>query len=97
MGPIASDFTAVQLKIRHRRLRWLHRHCHLDSTAVQILDALYGTRRQVGMDDTRDSEMDKLTVGVRVAGFFCWRGCLRAYRCVARAWAALKLWMGDGA
>ena len=35
----SADFQAVQRKIRKRGLRWLHRHGHLDSTAVHVLDA----------------------------------------------------------
>ena len=35
----SADFQAVQRKIRKRGLRWLHRHGHLDSVAVQALDA----------------------------------------------------------
>jgi hypothetical protein len=34
-----ADFTSVQSKMRHRGLRWLHRHGHLDSAAVHTLDA----------------------------------------------------------
>ncbi len=34
-----DDFTSVQTKMRHRGLRWLHRHGHLDSIAVHTLDA----------------------------------------------------------
>ena len=34
-----DDYLAVQTKMRHRGLRWLHRHGHLDSTAVHTLDA----------------------------------------------------------
>ena len=33
-----DDHLAVQKKIRHRGLRWLHRHGHLDSAAVHALD-----------------------------------------------------------
>ena len=35
----SDDFLAVQMKMRHRGLRWLHRHGHLDSVAVHTLDA----------------------------------------------------------
>jgi len=35
----AADFQAVQTKMRHRGLRWLQRHGHLDSAAVHTLDA----------------------------------------------------------
>ena len=35
----ATDFQAVQRKIRQRGLRWLLRHGHLDSAAVHALDA----------------------------------------------------------
>jgi len=34
-----DDYLAVQKKMRHRGLRWLHRHGHLDSAAVHTLDA----------------------------------------------------------
>lgn len=34
-----DDYLAVQRKMRHRGLRWLQRHGHLDSAAVHILDA----------------------------------------------------------
>ena len=34
-----GDFIAVQMKMRQRGLRWLHRHGHLDSVAVHTLDA----------------------------------------------------------
>jgi hypothetical protein len=34
-----DDFLAVQMKMRHRGLRWLHRHGHLDSVAIHTLDA----------------------------------------------------------
>ena len=34
-----DDVLAVQAKIRHRGLRWLHRHGHLDDLAVHALDA----------------------------------------------------------
>ena len=34
----AEDFEAVQAKMRSRGLRWLHRHGHLDSAAVHVLD-----------------------------------------------------------
>jgi len=34
-----ADFISVQTKMRHRGLRWLHRHGHLDSAAVHTLDA----------------------------------------------------------
>ena len=33
-----SDFIAVQQKMRHRGLRWLHRHGHLDGAAIHVLD-----------------------------------------------------------
>jgi len=33
------DIAAVQVKIRHRGLRWLHRHGHLDDLAVHTLDS----------------------------------------------------------
>jgi hypothetical protein len=33
------DIAAVQAKIRHRGLRWLHRHGHLDDAAVHALDS----------------------------------------------------------
>ena len=33
-----DDRLAVQRKMRHRGLRWLHRHGHLDSAAVHTLD-----------------------------------------------------------
>lgn len=32
------DFIAVQQKMRHRGLRWLHRHGHLDSVAIHTMD-----------------------------------------------------------
>jgi len=35
----ADDFLAVQMKMRQRGLRWLHRHGHLDSMAIHALDA----------------------------------------------------------
>lgn len=35
----AADIAAVQVKIRHRGLRWLHRHGHLDDLAVHTLDS----------------------------------------------------------
>ncbi len=35
----ADDFLVVQKKMRHRGLRWLHRHGHLDNVAVHTLDA----------------------------------------------------------
>jgi hypothetical protein len=35
----ATDVAAVQAKIRHRGLRWLHRHGHLDDLAVHTLDS----------------------------------------------------------
>ena len=35
----ATDFQAVQTKMRRRGLRWLHRHGHLDSAAIHALDA----------------------------------------------------------
>ena len=34
-----ADYLAVQKKMRHRGLRWLHRHGHLDDLAVHTLDA----------------------------------------------------------
>lgn len=34
-----DDYLSVQTKIRHRGLRWLQRHGHLDSAAVHALDA----------------------------------------------------------
>ncbi|HEX9870728.1 MAG TPA: transposase [Candidatus Tectomicrobia bacterium] len=34
----ASDFIAVQQKMRHRGLRWLHRHGHLDGAAIHTMD-----------------------------------------------------------
>ncbi len=34
-----NDHLAVQKKMRHRGLHWLHRHGHLDSAAVHALDA----------------------------------------------------------
>jgi len=34
-----ADFLAVQKKLRHRGLRWLQRHGHLDSAAVHALHA----------------------------------------------------------
>jgi len=34
-----EDVAAVQAKTRHRGLRWLHRHGHLDDVAVHTLDA----------------------------------------------------------
>jgi hypothetical protein len=34
----ASDFMAVQQKMRHRGLRWLHRHGHLDSATIHTMD-----------------------------------------------------------
>ena len=33
-----DDYLAVQKKMRHRGLRWLHRHGHLDSAAVHTLN-----------------------------------------------------------
>ncbi len=33
-----DDYLAVQSKMRHRGLRWLHRHGHWDSAAVHTLD-----------------------------------------------------------
>ena len=33
-----DDYLAVQTKTRHRGLRWLHRHGHLDDLAVHTLD-----------------------------------------------------------
>jgi len=33
-----ADFGTVQTKMRKRGLRWLHRHGHLDSAAVHVLD-----------------------------------------------------------
>jgi hypothetical protein len=35
----ATDVAAVQMKIRRRGLRWLHRHGHLDDLAVHTLDS----------------------------------------------------------
>ncbi|MBK8167567.1 MAG: transposase [bacterium] len=35
-----DDFEAVQAKMRHRGLRWLHRHGHLDDDALHVLDSL---------------------------------------------------------
>ncbi len=35
----ADDYLAVQVKMRHRGLRWLRRHGHMDSVAVHTLDA----------------------------------------------------------
>jgi hypothetical protein len=35
----ASDFIAVQQKMRHCGLRWLHRHGHLDGVAIHTMDA----------------------------------------------------------
>jgi len=35
----ATDVAAVQVKIRRRGLRWLHRHGHLDDLAVHALDS----------------------------------------------------------
>jgi hypothetical protein len=35
----SGDFLAVQQKMRHRGLRWLHRHGHLDSAAIHVLDS----------------------------------------------------------
>jgi hypothetical protein len=35
----ASDFIAVQQKMRHRGLRWLHRRGHLDSVAIHTMDS----------------------------------------------------------
>ena len=32
-----KDFEAVQTKMRHRGLRWLHRHGHLDDDALHVL------------------------------------------------------------
>jgi hypothetical protein len=37
IGP--EDVATVQRQIRRRDLRWLHRHGHLDDTAVHTLDA----------------------------------------------------------
>ncbi|MBK6733592.1 MAG: transposase [bacterium] len=34
-----GDFEAVQAKMRHRGLRWLHRHGHLDDDALHVLDS----------------------------------------------------------
>jgi len=34
-----DDYLSVQQKMRHRSLRWLLRHGHLDSAAVHTLDA----------------------------------------------------------
>ncbi len=34
-----ADYLSVQKKMRHRGLRWLLRHGHLDSAAVHVLDA----------------------------------------------------------
>ncbi|MBK6735582.1 MAG: transposase [bacterium] len=34
-----KDIGAVQAKMRHRRLRWLHRHGHLDDDALHVLDS----------------------------------------------------------
>ena len=34
----ATDVAAVQKKIRHRGLRWLHRHGHIDDLAAHSLD-----------------------------------------------------------
>ncbi|MBK6735769.1 MAG: transposase [bacterium] len=34
-----KDFEAVQTKMRHRGLRWLHRHGHLDDDALHVLDS----------------------------------------------------------
>jgi hypothetical protein len=37
--PDTSDVAAVQTNIRRRGRRWLHRHGHLDGTAVHTLDS----------------------------------------------------------
>jgi hypothetical protein len=34
-----EDFAAVQAKMRHRGLRWLHRHGHIDDDALHVLDS----------------------------------------------------------
>jgi hypothetical protein len=34
-----DDFLAVQIKMRKRGLRWLHRHGHLDDLAVHTMDS----------------------------------------------------------
>ena len=34
-----KDLEAVQAKMRHRGLRWLHRHGHLDDDALHVLDS----------------------------------------------------------
>ena len=34
-----ADIAAVQTKMRHRGLRWLHRHGHLDDDAIHVLDS----------------------------------------------------------
>jgi len=39
LGLSDEDIAAVQRKMRHRGLRWLHRHGHLDSAAIHTLDA----------------------------------------------------------
>jgi hypothetical protein len=38
-GLDTDDIVAVQAKIRHRGLRWLHRHGHLDDLAVHTMDS----------------------------------------------------------
>jgi hypothetical protein len=35
-----ADFAAVQAKMRHRGLRWLLRHGHLDDDAIHVLDRM---------------------------------------------------------
>jgi hypothetical protein len=35
-----ADFAAVQAKMRHRGLRWLLRHGHLDDDAIHVLDSM---------------------------------------------------------